>query len=285
MSPQLTSGQQGQVLPASEIFRWDREITRAAQSQQVAAWTIAYYGFKMKLAGAWGEFQCASEDEYREKKGVARSTWYLYIGIVQNLPDINLEDLQKIPLTNAQILAQVEPELRHQHPWIEEAQRLEPAQLAERFTERTKAAGGRPREPMTFVRFKVPFSAKPAIETMVQDFKERHELSSPGQAIEFIVADRYDRTNILAKLEQARKHIAELGAWLMDRNVRDETTVKHLSEAERLLNEASQEAIESAREAGRNKNGRQRPNGHNTECDRETSVQEFIVSAVEEAGR
>lgn len=285
MQPQLTSGQ-AQVLPPSnvELYRWDKEITRAAQAHQLCVWTIAYYGFKMKLASAWREFKCDTEDQYREKKGIARSTWYLYIGIVQNLPDITLENLQKIPLTNAQILAQVDPELRHQYPWIQDAQTLAPKELAERFVERSRTAG-KPREPMTFVRFKVPFSAKAAIETMITEFKNENELGSDGRAIELLVADRYDRVNVLGKLEAARRHVANLSAWLMERNVRDEKTVEHLSELARLLNEAFTEALESSRQGGGNTNGRPRPYNHDAERDGQSEVQKFVVPAMEETGR
>jgi len=267
----------------SELYRWHRELTRAAQVYTHAVWTIAYYGFKMRLAGGWREFQCENEEEYRNKLNVPRSTWYLYIGIVQNLPHVDLEDLKKIPPTNAQMMGLIPPHIRHEFPWVEEAKSLPPADFAKKVTERSLAVGEH-REPLTFTRFKVEYSAKEAIEECVKDFQKRHNIASPGRALEFLVAERFTGDdNTLAKIEQARTVFKAMEQELVNRAILDPVMVNFLSDLGRLLNEVCEETTQAIRERGRRPNGRARADGDDAERSREAGLQEPAVSAMEEA--
>lgn len=175
---------------------------------------IAYHGARLRAADGWKDFGFESEEDCRDKLGIPRSTWYKFIRIGEALIALSLEDLQQITIGNAELLIQVAPELWADYPWVQEAKRLSGGAFAELIVMRNQTAGS-DREPMTYVRWQVPYSAKAAIEEMVEAFMQREGLKTTGHALEMLVADTYDRPNMGSLLHRAkyelRTCITELG--------------------------------------------------------------------------
>jgi len=212
------------------------QLQVAARGYKTSLMTMAYYGFRIRLSEKFRDYGFESEDQMREFLDVPRSTWYKAVRIGEALNQLPLKDLQAISVGNAELLIQVQPSLWHDYPWVQEAKTLKPAQLAIRVAERNKRSGIDV-TPMTYVRWKVPFLAKTAIENMVNSFQQRHNLSSPGQALEFIVADQYDMPNLLAHLNVIRTLLTQTIHSLHARRVSAAEELVWLKQARERLNE------------------------------------------------
>lgn len=210
---------------------------------------IAYYSFRMRLNDGWVGLGYPpgprGEEQYRESVGVPRSTWYRMARIGQVLHQLSLSELERIPVVNAEILLSVSPTIWHDFSWVHEAKSLASDRLAELVTERNKAAG-EDREPMQTMVFRIPALAKQAITTMLEAFQHKHELSGKAQALELLIADRYDRGNLLGSMNQARKLIEAVLFQLRDWKQFKEQ-VDWLELASEVLHAASQEAIQASR--------------------------------------
>ena len=233
--------------PAEE---YHSALQEAARAMRLSTMRIAYYGFRMRLSEGWTMFGMPpgpkGEEQYREFIGVPRSTWYRMCRIGQALHQLTLPELERIPIANAEILLSVSPTIWHDFSWVHEAKSLPSTRLAELVTERNKAAGD-DREPMEVMVFRLPSLAKQAIRTMLDVFQNKHELSSQGQALELLIADRYDRGNLLGAVSQAQKLIGAVLFILRDHKKRFNEQVEFLELASEVLHAASQEAIQASR--------------------------------------
>ena len=232
-------------------MEYHAELQNAARSYRKCLAYIAYFGFRMRMEEGWTllgfESGPRGEEAYRDSLEIPRSTWYKYVRIGQALHQLSLEDLQRIRPTNLELLDNVNPTLWHDFNWVAEAKRLEPKQLAELVSERNKTVGD-DREPLTYVRFRVPYLAKEAVEQKVDDYRKRHGLSSFGQALEFIVAD-CDDTNLLTACYQAMQLIhGALASMQRKKTTGVEDERRWLEMAKEVLGDAHGKAVRSARE-------------------------------------
>lgn len=204
--------QTAEFLPPPEVLapehpnlrRYDSELRSAARNYRQSVLKIGYYGARLRMTEGWRDLGFESEEDYRESLDVPRSTWYKYVRICQNYMQLSLPELEAYQITNLQLLLKVNPSIADNHPWMDEALALKPKKLAELVAERNRAVGDE-REPLTSYRVTVPFLAKRAIEQQVEDFQKKHGLSSPGQALEFLIVDRAGEPGILTELSQIRK--------------------------------------------------------------------------------
>jgi hypothetical protein len=244
---------EGEVLaPESQpIAEYHRELLQAAHHMRRSLYRIAYFGFRMRISDGWTamghETGPRGEESYRESLGIPRSTYYKFVRIGQALHQLPLADLERIPVTNAELLIQVDPSIIHDFSWVAEAKTMEPAKLAELVTSRNKAAGSA-REPMTTLAVRLPFLAKKAVEEMLESFQHRHELSSKGQALELMVADRQHDQNLLAKVDQARKLLGGVMNSMKRRGCAEGEEKTWVSMALEVLDEGYAQAIQAARE-------------------------------------
>lgn len=242
---------QGEVLPPGIIspHECDQRLRSAAKTLKNSLMEIAYYGWRMRLGDHWAEFGCDSEDQYRESIDIPRSTWYKFLRIGQVLHEIPYRDLQQIPTTNAELLMQVSPELWQDYPWVQEAKRLKPSDFALQITQRNRSVGN-DRQPMTYFRVKVPYTLKEFLETTIEVFRQRNGLSTIGQALEFLIADRHDRPNVMLLILEARGALTKAIHLLEDRHIIDINEEKFLlKKARNLIDEAREIAVSEAREA------------------------------------
>lgn len=206
---------------------------------------LAYGGIRMRIADGWKEYGFESEEACRNAWGVARSTWYKALRIGEALFNLSLDDLQEISVGNAELLIDVAPELWQDYPWVQEAKQLSGDKFAERIAMRNQTAGI-DREPMTYVRFKVPYSAKAAIEEMVEAFQKREGLNTSGYALEMLVSDTWDRPNMGSTLYRVkymlREAITELGRDHVGLEMR-KRYVAHLEQVWRTLHESYEKEI------------------------------------------
>lgn len=209
---------------------------------------VAYGGIRMRMANGWSDFGYESEEACRDAMGVPRSTWYKALRIGEALFNLSFEDLQAITVGNAELLIQVAPELWADYPWVQEAKVLSSDKLAERIVMRNQTAG-RDDEPMAYVRYKVPYSAKSAIEEMVESFQQREGLNTAGHALEMLVSDTWDRPNMGALLYRMkymlREAITELGREQVSYEMRMRY-VAHLEQVWRTLHESYQKEIRNS---------------------------------------
>lgn len=190
------------------------------------------------------------EEAYRDHLKIPRSTWYRAIRIGQAFHQLKLEDLERLSLANAEILLTVNPSLWHDFNWLFEARTMEANQLAQLVTARNASIGDR-REPLQTMMFKVAVTARSAIDRMLESFQKRHELANKSQALEMIIADRYDRSNLLAAAGQAIKLIdASIGKMQRskERRFKFQEEINWLNLALEVLDAAHKEAIQAARE-------------------------------------
>ena len=124
------------------------------------------------------------------------------------------------------------------------------------MTVRNRAMGDK-REPLTSMIFRVPTLARKAIDSMLQGFMKKHELSSKSQALELLVADNHDRVNLLAAMQQAQRLVEASAELLRRKKVLQGTDADEwLRMAGEVLDAAYKEAVQSARsKAERRKEG------------------------------
>ena len=241
----------GEVLdPENEpIEQFHRELQGAARGLRLDLAKISYYGWKMRLSEGWTRFGfqpgSKGEEAYSESLGIPRSTYFKRVRIGQALHQLSLADLERIPVTNAELLMQVNPAVVHDHQWIAEAKTLKPKAFAELITSRNKAVGDE-REPLTNLFLRVPFLAKKAIEDMLETFQKKHELSSKGQALELMIADLQHDNNLLSAVNQARELLRGVAQSMKNRRApEDEQLWVRL--AQELLDEGYQKTVQTAR--------------------------------------
>jgi hypothetical protein len=251
----------GEVLaPESHpILQYDTELRAAAKAYRNSLAKIAYYGFRMRLSDGWTllglEPGPRGEEAYRESIDVPRSTWYKAVRIGQQLHQLSLEDLSRIPTTNAELLTQVDPAIQHDFPWTEEAKTLPPKEMADLVATRNRTVGGK--EPLSTLLFRVPFLAKRAIEDMLEAIQHKYELSSKGQTLELMIADLHNDANLLAATDRAERLMAGI-AESMKRRQAPEDEQQWLRLAMEVLHEGHEKAISAARakQNGNQKGGR-----------------------------
>ena len=211
-----------------------------------------FYGWKLRLAERWEELGFANEDAYRMELDVPQSTWFKYVGLGFELRNLSLDDLKQIRITNLELMTQIGPELWRDFPWVDEAKQLKPAEFAELMVERRQTRGDNS-EPMVHVKWKVTYLSKQFLEGVVLDFQKKHNLSTPGRALELLIADTHDRPNVLATLAAAQILVGEAQVMMQRKGFNDEEIHTKLNEARGLLDADLAQAIYQARAIERNK--------------------------------
>jgi hypothetical protein len=251
----------GEVLsPESHpVEDYHSELQSAARNFRYSMARIAYYGFRMRLSEGWVALGLEpgprGEEAYRESLDIPRSSWYKAVRLGQSLHQLSLEDLTRIPTTNAELLLQVDPSLWHDHNWLSEAKTLKPKAMAELVAERNKTVGGK--EPLSTMVVKVPFLAKRAMEEMLESVQHKYELSSKGQALELMIADLHQDANLVSAAEQALQLLRGVAESMTRRQAPESDETRWLNLAIEVLNEGYEKAVSSSRE----KSNRGKANG------------------------
>jgi hypothetical protein len=251
----------GEVLApqAVPIQEYHAELQATARTHRSALAKIAFYGFRMRLNDGWTALGFESgprgEEAYREALDISRSTWYKAVRIGQSLHQLTLEDLTKIPTTNAELLIQVNPTIIHDYAWVREAQTLKPARMAELVTQRNKSVGD-DREPLASFSVRVPFLAKHAMEGMLEAVRHKYNLSSNGQALELMIADLHNDANLISSVNQALQLLQGVMLSMERREAPDSEEKLWLQMAKEVLHEGYEKAVQTARQkSDRNQKG------------------------------
>jgi hypothetical protein len=235
--------------PASEARELDQNIRSAVKRSHQSYAHIAYYGWRLKECDGFKEIGYLHEHAYMMSLGIGKSLWYEAVAVGQALASMPLVDLEKIPVGCLQLLLQVKPEVRQSYDWATEAKTDTFRQLAEKVQERNRLAPGPERVPMSPLSIRVPSTAKEAIFTSLKDYQEKHNLTSVGQALEFVVADKTQGESALSSLHQAWKLMNGLAKSLERHpNMVDELNWCRL--AKDRVYEVYQDILKSNREVG-----------------------------------
>lgn len=247
-----------QTLPAPEILSPRPEVREmfdklktASKYLKTSLMMIAFWGSRLRACDGFQDLGFSDENECREALGIPQSSWYRFLRVGEALYSLSFDDLIQIPTGNAVLLAGVIPEMMQSYDWVSDAKRLRPQEFAELIVMRNQSAGSN-KEPMTYVRFKVPFTAKDAIEEMVDAFADREGLRTRGHALEMLVADTYDRPNIGILMSRISHMLQECVHELGRPNVPDERRLRYVEQLRlirRLLHEGSKEEIHKANTA------------------------------------
>jgi hypothetical protein len=245
--------------PAGAAPRYDRMLRQAARELKANLMTIAFYGARLRAEEAYLALGFESEDQYRASLDIPRSTWFKYVRIGEALYDLPWPDLMAISTGNAELLIQVDPILRDSYPWVEEAQRLTSAEFAAKVTERNRQSGGG-KEACTYYRVKVPYSVKSFLEAAVEAYRQANELSSPAQALEFLVADRHDRLSTLGRITEIRRLLRTTIYLFEQRQLKEITEEMYLlKKARRLIDAAREDQVSASGAAPGGQAGPGRP--------------------------
>jgi hypothetical protein len=277
------------ALPSEQdLQQWMSCLRSAAKNFGTTIREIGYYGAKIRAADAWSRFGYADEIECRHDLDIPKATWYRYLAICTALPDLSLQDLQKISISNLELMTEIEGEVRYDYNWIADAQRMTPREFAQVIAERhTKAGSGY--EPQTYYRVKVPFSTVQMLEEAVETFQERNGLASPGRALELMVADIQSTarptSGSMSTMLRVRQILREVNKWLADHGIINEEVMNLLKEGWELLGESYQEALQASRQ-GQDSSVRQRRKDADIEQPGGEDAEEgTAVGAVEAAKR
>lgn len=242
------------------VQQLDQKIRSAIRAYNQSFAHLAYFGWRLKLANGFEELGFEDERAYMISLGVRKSWWYSAVAIGQLLQTMALEEIEKIQVGQLLLLLDVEPEIRSQYPWAQEAATDGFTELARKINDRNVLVPGSRRVPTATMTVRVPAMARDAILTGLNEFKERHDLRSPGQALEFLVADTFDRPNVtgalyegLRLLEGVQKSLdsypglGEEKIWLSLARDRIEGAYKELLEGSDAVHEEKVRARKEAR--------------------------------------
>lgn len=235
----------------SPVYEYNEALCRAAKAYRMSTMHVAYYGHRMRMCEGWTEFGLEpgprGEEAYREQLGIPRSSYYRAVRIGQAFHQLTLEELEVLPIGNAEILLSVNPMIIGDYPWVHEARIMSGPDLAAIVSKRNKLIGDN-REPLASMTFKVPLLARKSIEGMIETFQKRHELTSKSQAFEMLVADRHDQSNVLAAMSQAKRLIEGSVEQLRRRGrLKDTDADQWLVMAMEVLDEAHKEAVQGTK--------------------------------------
>jgi len=273
-----------------ELLTFFRELKSAAKAYREALAKVAYYGWRIKENESWTDLGYEDEEAMRAAIDIPDSTWYKYTRIGGILRHLSLAQLEAIKPRNLDLLCQVPSELWPEHDWVGEARSLEPDALCELITARNRAHGNG-REPMTVYRESVPFSSQQMIKECVKAFQEKHELASPGRALELMIADQFDRTSYLASIIKIRRMLAAFRETLKaaqcscgcSRPFLDLAIYNELDDIRIYAGEVCKEALEKARQGKINTSRRPGADDSAAEPGGSDGVEEAEVGRVEES--
>ena len=240
----------GEVLSpeSGDLREYDRELRFAARDYRRSLARIAWFGSRLCATEGWRQLGYPDEDAYRESLDIPHSTWHKYLRLGYQFQSLSVAEFESIKVTNLQTLLSVSPTILQDYNWIQEAKTLKPERLADLVTQRNKTVGD-DREPLVYLGLKIPLLAKRAIETMLDNFQRQHGLSSKGQALEMLVADKSDRQSLLASASKARKLLQGivLGLQVKSNQCAVEQERQWAQLALEVLNEACSQAVSAAR--------------------------------------
>jgi hypothetical protein len=250
---ELPATTEPQVLPPStgEINTWDQELRGAARDYKRVLAKIAWYGARLYITQSFPKLGYPSEEAYVASIDIPYSTYAKWRRIGVALFDLSLTDLMQIPATNLEMLIGVNSDLRPQFDWVSEAKVQEPREFAQTIVDRN-LANGDGKEPMDWIRYRVPFLAKQMIEQAIAEFQARYELASPGRALELLVADKFDRDSLLGSVIEVRTILRRMESYMDSAGVLEGPFARDmrgaLTNAKDILGEAYSKAIQAARE-------------------------------------
>lgn len=237
----------------------DTALRRASLAYRRSTFEIGYYGAKMRLTQGWLALGYENEEAYRESMDVPRSTWYKAVRICMAFPDLTLADLQTFKINNLQMLLKVDKQLVAHYNWLDEARSLKPHKLAELVTERNRIIGS-DKEPSSYYSVQMPFLAKRVVEQTVEAFQHKHDLLSPGQALEFLVVDRQDHRAFIADITRVRQLLRGIASGLQVKANRCASSIdqerQYLQMAQEILDEVYEKEIQASRAGGTRARGK-----------------------------
>ncbi len=179
--------------------------------------------------------------------GVSRAWYYHAVAIGQACAHMSEEELGDIPVGVAELMLSVRPEIRTMYRWADEAKILSYGQFARNVEERNGQIHGESKKAQAVLSIRVPAVAKEAVLERMEEYKVRHSLSSPGQALELMVAERWESKNALASLVEVRELLASV-ARSMKPVPRRAKMKEKLFRARTRLDEAYEELVRLNRE-------------------------------------
>jgi len=265
------SSQEVRLPSKQEILNYFTQLRAVVKSYHRAVRAIAYYGSRIRNCEGWTVLGYESEDTMRLELDVPESTFYKWIKIGTMLPGLALEDLNSICTTNLELMTQIDTELWPEYPWVEDAKSSSPKEFASLITSRN-LKNGNGREPMTYVKHKVPYSAKEMIDKTVKKFQDDHNIATPGRALELLLAENHDRPALLAGFVEIRGMLGAL-VELMQKHC---IVVPELYDAVENIRTVCAEKVTEAIQAARSAKGKQDDRGRQdqvlAECGRESGA-------------
>ena len=230
----------------------DDAIERASKAYRMSTMMIAWHGHRMKMNDGWTQLGFEpgprGEEAYRKAKNIPKSTWYKALRIGMAFNNLSLPELERIPISTAEILLAVNPLIMADFDWVRESRQLPEEELASLVITRNRAIGD-DREPLQALIFRVPYLAHDSINAMLESFKTRHELSSKSQALEMLVADRHDQENLIASTDQAIRLIeASLTVLRNNRRIQGTEADEWLELAMEVLSAAYEKTVQGSRQ-------------------------------------
>jgi hypothetical protein len=278
----MTTDSSGRTFSKQEILGFFQQLKTVGKSIRKAHAVVAFCGWRIEANESWGDLGYEDEEAMREATEIPQSTFYKYKKIGSALRHLTLEQLEEIKPRNLELLTSITIEVWPEYDWVGEAQKLEPNDLAELITKRNHSAGSS-REPMTTYRESVPYSSKEMIDAAVKSFQEKHDLATPGRALELLIADRYDRPSYLGALITIRRRLGELKVLLQSKGIEDTEVHDAVNDMRIYAGEVYQEALAQARTTKGGPDQRERQRGSAAESGRPNGAQEAEVESVEGA--
>ena len=233
-----------QALEAAEC---DVRIRKAVGAYNLSFGSLAYWAWRLKRINGYEPIGYQSEAEYFNSLNVSRSWYYHAVAIGQACAHMSEEELGDIPVGIAELMLSVRPEIRTMYRWADEARNLTYGQFARNVEERNRQIPGVSKRAQAVLSIRVPAVAKESVLERMEEYKVRHSLSSPGQALELMVAERWESKNALASLAEVRELLAAV-ARSMKPVPRRAKMKEKLYRARTRLDEAYEELVRLNRE-------------------------------------
>lgn len=150
-----------------------------------------YMGYEFREKNMWRDMGYESEHDFRDREGVARSTWFKMMRIAEGLKRLTQEEFIRLKEANADILRTLPEEVRYDGEWLNKAESMTAEQFAKEVEASNAAAQGvEPQDVRVVFKMSMYAGQRDAVVEGLKEFAMEFGLGDDlSRALELIVAE------------------------------------------------------------------------------------------------
>jgi hypothetical protein len=188
------------------LSTYDAKVRSASATIKRSSCEIAYYGWRIKKADRWSEFNCATEEEYFTSRGINSHLWSTAMIVGRLLEPLSLEELTTIGIYKGKLLSNVHSDLWHDYPWLADAKRMSERDFRDIVALRNRSLdGGEASQALLNAESEY---AKSITKDKINYLRRKYNLDNSADAV--AIALREADSTVTLELAKAARHANKL---------------------------------------------------------------------------